>query len=94
MTLLKFGHAFDVHDLQYWRNARELTEKILQQEKSVDIDTLFQVATYLKQFGMLSNSILRLVAQQMDKANKMTPNQLSLFAMILLSDEMRSVIEL
>ena len=43
---------------------------------------------------MLSNTILRLVAQQMDKANKMTPNQLSLFAMILTSEEMRSVIDL
>ena len=43
---------------------------------------------------MLSNTILRLVAQQMDVANKMTPNQLSLFAMILTSEEMRSVIDL
>ena len=48
MTLLKFGKTFHVQDIQYWKKVRELTEFCLSQNKKVDIDTVFSVATYLR----------------------------------------------
>jgi hypothetical protein len=93
VTLLKFGNTFQVKDPQYWRTAKRLTENALKTHKALDIDTLFGVVTYLKQFGMLTNPVLRQVSTHIDNMQAMTPNQLSLFAMILTSEEMKGAID-
>lgn len=62
VTLLKFGNTFQVKDPQYWRAARRMTEHALINHKALNTDTLFGVATYMKQFDLLSNPVLRLVA--------------------------------
>lgn len=64
MTLMEFGHTYDVKDSEYWRNAVSLVEKILttaELSAKVTDDKFFSTVTYLKQFGLLTNPILRSV---------------------------------
>lgn len=61
LVLLKFGHIFDVQDLQYWKFARSVTERCLKSQSTPDLDTLFKVAFHLLHFDFISNTILRLI---------------------------------
>jgi hypothetical protein len=63
LTMMQFGHTFEIKDPQYWRTARRLTETALITHKALSTVSLFEVATYMKQFDLLSNAVLRLVAQ-------------------------------
>jgi hypothetical protein len=94
MTLVKFGSAFDVQDHQYWRTAQSLVEHCLEHSKKTSIDEILQIATLTKEFGLLSNKILRHVAKHFHEIKTMTPNQLSLFTMVYTSDEMRAAFEI
>lgn len=48
----------------------------------------------MKEFGLLSNKILRHVAKHFNEIKTMTPAQLSLFTLIYTSDEMRAAFEI
>ena len=74
MTLAKFGSAFDVQDHQYWRSAQSLLEHCLDHHKKTSIDEILTVATLAKEFGILSNKILRHVAKHFSEVKHMTPN--------------------
>jgi len=62
VNLMKFGNTFGIKDPQYWRTVNRMTEEAIG-EKKFDFDTLFGVATYLKSFGMITNFVLRRVAE-------------------------------
>jgi len=74
MTLVKFGSAFDVQDHQYWRSAQSLVEHCLEHHKQTGIDEILNIATQAKEFGILSNKILRHVAKHFSEIKTMTPN--------------------
>jgi len=61
LTLMRFGSSFDIQDLKYWRQTRELVENALDHSKS-NVDVVLDIATHMKEFGMLSNKVLRHVA--------------------------------
>lgn len=57
LTLLKFGHSFSVKDHEYWRFAASHLEQNL--IGNSDNALYFDSVTYLKEFGMLTNRLLR-----------------------------------
>jgi len=53
---------------------------------------VLDIATHMKEFGMLSNKVLRHVAKHFSHISTMTTGQLSLFTMIYCSQEMQQAI--
>jgi hypothetical protein len=51
-----------------------------------------QVTSQLKSYGLLSNNVLRIVADLKPKVKKMGPEELALFTMIFTSPEMRTAV--
>jgi len=89
LILMRFGSSFDIQDLKYWRQTRELVENALDHSKSKqNVDIVLDIATHMKEFGMLSNKVLRHIAQHLAHISTMTTGQLSLFTMIYCSQEM------
>jgi transposase-like protein len=71
-----------------------LVEHCLEHQKKISIEEILNISTLAKEFGILSNKILRHVAKHFQEIKSMTPNQLSLFTMIYTSDEMRAAFEI
>ena len=94
ITLIKFGHTFEVRDLQYWANVREMTDKCLSKEKKVDLNALLFIYTDLKLFGQVCNQVLKVISLYFEKLSVMQPSQLAQFTKIYTSDEMRSVVNI
>ena len=91
LTLMRYGSTFDIQDLQYWRLTRELVEAALD-GKHANLDITLDVATHMKEFGLLSNRVLRHLSEYSSLVHKMTTSQLTLFTMIYASEEMRDAI--
>ena len=71
MTLLKFGSAFDIQDLQYWRSTRSMVEQVLESGEH-DMDQVLDIASLMKEFGMLSNKVLKQVSLTFAKCKNLT----------------------
>ena len=93
ITLVKFGSAFDVEDLKYWRETRAMVERALQ-EGDQNVDDVLDIATMMKDVGILSNKILKQVQLSIAKAKHLTSQQLALFTMIYASPEMSEAMAL
>lgn len=48
MTLLKFGHSFQIQDTQYLRQVQKTIEVYFTQHSKIPLETMLEVATYLK----------------------------------------------
>lgn len=71
-----------------------MLENSLEHNKKTSLDEILSSASLAKEFGILSNKILRHVAKQFTEIKNMTPNQISLFTMIYTSDEMQAAFEI
>ena len=70
---MRVGSSFDIQDLKYWRQTRELVENALDHSKSESsFDIVIDIATHMKEFGMLSNKVLRHVAKHFSHVASMT----------------------
>lgn len=67
-TLMRFGSAFQVEDLSYWRMTRDLMDKSLDSQ-NIDLETILSSSTHMKEFGLLSNKMLRKVASYLPQAS-------------------------
>lgn len=66
---------------------RNLMDKTLEQDVAT-VEELLSTATHMKEFGSLSNKMLRKLASHLPRASKMEANTLSMFSMVIHSDEM------
>lgn len=78
LTLIKFGHSFSVKDHEYWRFAVSHLEQNLLSNSSNAL--FFDSLTYLKEFGMHSNRLLREVLTRFAKMDSFSLDQLVLSA--------------
>lgn len=86
---MRFGSAFQVEDLSYWRMTRDLMDKSLDNQ-NIDLESILSSSTHMKEFGLLSNKMLRKVASYLPQASQMTTSTLAMYSMILYSSDMQN----
>ena len=89
MTLIKFANAFNIKDHQFWRQVQSSLSKTFTTQEPVE--NLFQTASYLKEYNLVSNHVMRTIAAT-NLDSLQTPNELCAFFMMQQSDEWKSAV--
>lgn len=63
MTLVRFGNTFKVDDRQYWRQVQDTLNSVFDKLDNVSTDELFRAMSYLKEYNLVSNKMMRVVSQ-------------------------------
>lgn len=87
MTLIKFANAYNIKDHQFWRQVQSSLSKTFTTQEPVQ--KLFQTASYLKEYNLVSNHVMRTIAAtNLDSLE--TSHDLCAFFMMQQSDEWKS----
>jgi hypothetical protein len=88
MTLVKFANAFNVKDHQFWRQVQSCLKTTFTAKEPTN--TLFRTASYLKEYNLISNHIMRTIAET-NLDGLVDSHELCAFYMMTQSDEWKSI---